>query len=300
MIDLSQLPAPQVVELLDYEVLLAERKVALLAAMPESLRDQIAAVLDLESEPLTKLLEENVLRELLLRQRVNEAAQAGMLAFSRESDLDHLAANFNVERLLISAGDATAVPPVAPTYEADTDLRLRAQQAFEGLSVAGPRAAYVFHSLGADGRVADATAESPAPAEVVVTLLSREGDGTASPELIDIVAAALGDESVRPVGDRVTVQSATIVDYAVDATLYLYPGPEAEPIREAAETRLAAYVATQRRLGRDIRRSALYAALHIEGVQRVELAEPAADVVLDASEAAHCTGYVVAIGGTDE
>ena len=54
------------------------------------------------------------------------------------------------------------------------------------------------------------------------------------------------------------------------------------------------------RLGRDIRRSALFATLHVEGVQRVELQEPAADVVLDETQAAYCTGYAITLGGVDE
>ena len=112
--------------------------------------------------------------------------------------------------------------------------------------------------------------------------------------------AALNDEDVRPVADRVTVQSAQIVDYRVEATLYLYPGPEAEPIRAASEAKLQAFVNTQARLGRDIRKSALYAALHVEGVQRVELAQPTADVVLDKTQAAFCTGYQITVGGSDE
>jgi phage-related baseplate assembly protein len=299
-IDLSRLPAPQVVEHPDFELLLAERKLALVNALPESVRAAIESVLALESEPLTKLLEENTLRELLLRQRVNEAAMAVLLPFSSGTDLDNLVANFQVERLLVSAGDPVAVPPVPPVYESDADLRIRAQAAFEGLSVGGPRAAYEFHARGADGRVADASAESPAPAEVVVTVLSREGDGAASAELLAVVEAALHDEAIRPVGDRLTVQSATIHPYTVEAELYLYPGPESEPILAEAQSRLAAFVGDQRRLGRDIRRSALYAALHVEGVQRVELIEPAADVVLDESQAAHCTGFSVTLGGTDE
>lgn len=299
-IDLSRLPAPQVVELLDFEQLLAERKLALLDALPEALRPAIETVLDLESEPLTKLLEENTYRELLLRQRINEAAMAVLLPLSSGTDLDQLASNFQVTRLTINPGNPAAVPPVPATYESDADLRLRAQQAFEGLSVAGPRAAYEFHARGADGRVADATAVSPTPAHVVVTILSQEGDGTAGADLLAAVDAALHDEAIRPVGDRVTVQSASMQLYTVDAELYLYPGPEAEPILAEAQARLAAFVGDQRRLGRDIRRSALFAALHVEGVQRVELIEPAVDVVLDESQAAHCTGFTVVIGGTDE
>jgi phage-related baseplate assembly protein len=42
----------------------------------------------------------------------------------------------------------------------------------------------------------------------------------------------------------------------------------------AAKASLQKYIASQTRLGRDIRRSAIYAALHVEGVQRVELASP--------------------------
>ncbi|WP_251978564.1 baseplate assembly protein [Salinicola avicenniae] len=299
-IDLSQLPAPAVVESLDYETILAERKAALITLFPADEQADIAATLELESEPLTKLCQENAYRELTWRQRVNEAARSVMLAFSRKTDLDQVAANYNVERLVIDPGDPDAVPPVAPTYESDDDLRLRAQRAFEGLSVAGPRGAYVFHALSADGRVADATAISPAPCEAVVTVLARAGDGTADQALLDVVASALSAEDVRPVGDRLTVQSASIVDYTVDATLYLYPGPEQEPILAAAQSALEAYVTTQRRIGRDIRLSAVYAALHVEGVQRVELAAPAADVVLDETQAAHCTGTSIVIGGSDE
>ncbi|SDK67887.1 baseplate assembly protein [Billgrantia gudaonensis] len=299
-IDLSQLPAPRVVEELDFESVLAERKARLLDLVPASQRTEVEATLELESEPLTKLLEESAYRELVWRQRVNEAAKAVMLAFSEDQDLDNLVANFEVERLMIDPGDPDATPPVPPTYESNTDLRLRAQRAFEGLSVAGPRAAYEYHALSADGRVADATATSPAPAEALVTLLSTEGNGTASAELIGIVDAALSAEHVRPVGDRLTVQSAEIVDYRVEATLYVYPGPEQEPILAAAQAALERYITEQRRLGRDIRLSAIHAALHVEGVQRVELAAPAEDVVLDRTQAAHCTGVEIEIGGSDE
>ncbi|MBB3185770.1 phage-related baseplate assembly protein [Halomonas fontilapidosi] len=299
-INLSQLPAPTIVETLDFEAILAERRQALLDLVPASQRTEVEATLERESEPLTKLLQENAYRELVWRQRVNEAAKAVMLAYSRGDDLDQLVSNFEVERLLIDAGDPDATPPVPPTYESDEDLRLRAQQAWEGLSVAGPRGAYVFHAISADGRVADATAISPSPAEALVTLLSTEGDGTASQDLIDVVDAALSAEDIRPVGDRLTVQSAAITPYTVDATLYVYPGPEQEPILEAAEAALATYITEQRRLGRDIRISAIHAALHVEGVQRVELAAPTADVVLDDTQAAHCTGTTVVIGGSDE
>lgn len=299
-IDLSQLPPPVVVEPLDFETLFNERKEAFIALYPEDEQDVIRRTLSLESEPITMLLEENCYRELLLRQRVNEAARAVMVAYSVGSDLDQLAANFNVERLTITPEDDSVVPPVPAVMESDADLRVRTPQAFEGLSVAGPTAAYEFFGQSADGRVADVSAVSPTPACVTISVLSREGDGTASQELIDIVASALNGEEVRPVADRVTVQAAEIVPYEIDATLYIYPGPESEPVRQASEQKLQAYIADQRRLGRDIRLSAIYAALHVEGVQRVELAQPLADMVLDDTQASNCTGYTITVGGYDE
>ncbi|HBR1254773.1 TPA: baseplate assembly protein [Klebsiella pneumoniae] len=299
-IDLSQLPAPTVVEELDYETLLAERKATLISLYPASEQQAAAKALALESEPIVKLLQENAYRELILRQRINEAAQAVMVAYGIGSDLDQLAANNGVARLITTPADDDAVPPVAAVMESDDDLRQRIPEAFEGMSVAGPVRAYEYHAVTADGRVADASAISPSPAVVVVSVLARDGNGTATAELIASVSAALNDESVRPVGDRLTVQSAQIVEYAIAATLFVYPGPAVEPIRADAETRLQAYITEQRRLGRDIRRSAIYAALHTQGVQRVELAAPLNDVVLDKTQAAYCTGYTITIGGSDE
>ncbi|WP_342221622.1 baseplate assembly protein [Candidatus Fukatsuia endosymbiont of Tuberolachnus salignus] len=299
-LDLSLLPAPQVVEPLDFETLLKQRKAQFIALSPPEQQAAISQTLNYESEPITKLLQENTYRELLLRQRINEAAQATLLAYAKDADLDQIGANYQVKRLILQAANPDVILPLALITENDTDFRLRIQQAFEGLSVAGSTGAYEFHALSADGRVADASAISPSPACVTLTVLSRENNGVASAELLAHVNAALNDENIRPVADRLTVQSATIIDYRIDATLTLYPKPEAEPIRMAAENRLTAYISTQRRLGRDIRLSAIYGALHVKGVQRVELAAPLRDVILDKTQAAWCTGYSLKIGGCDE
>lgn len=294
-IDLSQLPAPDVVEQIDYELILAERKAYAISLWPAAQQAEIAATLELESEPLTKLLQENAYRETLWRQRVNEAALAVMLPFAKGGDLEQIAARFNVQRLTIVPANPNAVPPVVAVMESDDALCERTQMAMEGLSTAGPRNAYIFHARSADGRVADATADSPAPAEAVVTVQSALGNGTATQELLDIVAAYLSDEDRRPVADRLTVQSAAVLNYTVTAVLHLTTvGPEAEPIRAAAEARLVALVSKRRRLGMEVNRSALDAALHIEGVKRVEL--PGwVDIVATLQQAPYCTAYSVTV-----
>ncbi|MEL5381763.1 baseplate J/gp47 family protein, partial [Serratia ureilytica] len=264
-IDLSQLPAPIVVEVLDYEDILAERKATLISLYPEEQREAVARTLSLESEPIVKLLQENAYREVILRQRVNDAAKAVMLAHATGEDLDQLGANFNTPRLVITPADESTIPPTPAVMETDEDYRLRLQDAFEGMSTAGSAGSYRFHARSADGRVADVTAISPSPANVTVTVLSRDGDGTVSPELLQVVRDALNDEDVRPVADRVIVQSAQIAPYVIEAILYLYPGPEVAPILDTANKRLRAYVQNMRRLGRSIRRSSMNAALTVEG-----------------------------------
>ncbi|HIE9457387.1 TPA: baseplate assembly protein [Klebsiella quasipneumoniae subsp. similipneumoniae] len=296
-IDLSQLPQPTIIEALDFEIVLTEVKAVMVAAFPEDQQTAVAAALTLESEPLNIIAQAMAYRELLLRQRINEGAAACMLSHATGDDLDNIAANLDTERLTITAATDTA----DAVTESDEALRLRAQAAFEGMSVAGPSAAYEYFARSASGQVSDARATSPSPAEVVVAVLSTEGDGTASAALLTAVAAAVNDEEVRPLGDRVTVQSAEIVEYDIDATLYLYPGPESEPIINAAMASLKAFLAdNDKKIGRDIVRSAISAALHVQGVQRVVINMPAADLQIDNTQAARNTGYTVDNGGTDE
>ncbi|EOR75789.1 baseplate assembly protein J, partial [Yersinia enterocolitica subsp. palearctica YE-150] len=60
---------------------------------------------------------------------------------------------------------------------------------------------------------------------VTVTVLSREGNGQASAELLSVVEAALNDENTRPVADRVPEQTGRIDDYESDEAPYMHPGP---------------------------------------------------------------------------
>ncbi len=294
-IDLAQLPTPDVVEPIDYEAILAERKAFAISLWPVDKQAEVAATLALESEPLTKLLQENAYRETIWRQRVNEAALAVMLPFAKGADLEQIGARFNVARLIVTPANPSAVPPVAAVMEEDEPLRERIQMAMEGLSTAGPRNAYIFHARSADGRVADASCISPSPAEVTVTVQSALGDGSADADLLATVDAYLSDEDRRPVADRLTVQGAEVLPYSVNAVLYLNTvGPEAEPIRAAAEARGLALVSQRRRLAQEVNRSALDAALHIEGVKRVEL--PGwVDVIATETQAPYCIGFTVTV-----
>lgn len=301
-IDLSLLPAPQVIESLDFEILLAERKAALLALWPEEERAAIGARLALESDPLTKLLQENAYRELTLRQRINDSARSVMLAYATDADLDQLGANppYRVTRLLIDAGDSSAVPPRDPVYESDTEFRRRIALAPEGYTTAGSEMSYLFHALGADPDVLDASPVSPLPGVVTVYVLSRSGDGSADEALLSAVTAALNAETVRPMTDQVNVQSASIVAYSIEAELVIYPGPDASVVLAAAQAAAESYVTAQHAMRRDVTLSGIYAALHQPGVQRVDLTTPTANLVIGTGEASHCTGITLSIAGATD
>lgn len=290
-VDLSKLPVPPVIEVVDYETLLAEMLATLRQYDP-----QFTALV--ESDPAYKILEVCAYYRMLDRQRVNDAARAVMLAYAQGGDLDQLGANMGVARLMLSPGDPDRSIP--PTMESDEDFRRRIQIAPEGFSVAGPEGAYVFHGLSADPRVLDVSATSPSPGDVVVSVLSREGDGTASPEVLAAVEAALTAESVRPMTDHVIVQSATIKPYTISAEIFTFAGPDSSVVMAEAQARIERFVVEQHRLGRNVQRSAIFAALHAEGVQNVILSQPNVSIDVDRDEAAYCTGITITHGGIGE
>ena len=299
-IDLTQLPAPSVVEVLDFEAILSTRKAHLVSLLPEAERAAVTALLELESEPATKLLEENAYQETILRNRVNEAGKAVMLAFALDGDLDQLGANVNVARLVITPANPNALPPVAAVMEDNDAYRLRIQEAPDGLSVAGPKASYEFHARSSDGRVKGASATSPAPASVTVTVLANDATGIASAELLATVARALNAEEVRPLGDRLSVQAAQVIDYQIEATLFIGVGPEVPILLDAARANAVRVSQPRRPLGHSIYRSACSAAVHVEGVRKVVLTSPAADIELNATQAARCTAIKLNVVVLDE
>ena len=113
-VDLSRLPAPQLIEAPDYESILS----AMLARL-QTLDPAFDALV--ESDPAMKILQVCAWFVLLERQRVNEAARGCMVAFAIGSDLDHLGALFGVARLEVTPADPES--GAAAVMESDTSGR---------------------------------------------------------------------------------------------------------------------------------------------------------------------------------
>jgi len=272
-IDLSKLPAPDVIETLDFETLLTNYINDFVARNPNY------ATL-LESDPAIILMQVVAYREMLLRARINEAAKANMLAYATKGDLDNLAAFFGVERL---------------EDETDERLRKRTQLALEGFSTAGPVGAYIFHSLSASNEVKSVSVKSPNPGEVLVTILSNIGDGTVGQELIDAVLAKLNEDDIRPLTDLVSVQGAEIINYQVEAVITVYSGPSSAVVETEANDALQKFISDRHEIGRVIAISGIYDALHVDGVKKVELISPLVDVETTNEQAPYCTNISISV-----
>lgn len=297
VVNLSQLPAPNVVEPLDFESILTAILNDFYARMAEAGQEFTALV---ESDPAYKLAEVAAYRELLVRQRVNESAVAVMLAYATGADLDQLGANVNVARLVRIPADDTTVPPTPAVMESDEDFRARIQLSPEAYTTAGSEGSYIFHALGADADVKDVQAISPTPGVVTVYVLSRSGDGTAAQTLLDKVDATLSAETVRPMTDQVGVQTASIVNYQITAELVMYPGPDSNVVLQASRDAITAYAESVRRIGYDVTLSGIYAALHQPGVQSVNLTSPATALEIGDGEASFATAITVTVAGATD
>ena len=302
MIDMSTVAPPDVVQPIDFEAVLADLKVEMLARLPA-----LADVLELESEPITKLLQLMAYREVLLRQRVNEAARAVMVAYAVAGDLEQIGANYGVTRL---------------PGETDLRLRHRVQQAFNRLAAAGPAEAYRQHALGVSADISDVQVFSEAPGRVTVSVLAlaRVPAAEASPDqaaagqalfgastvpgmvntiqpnggpLLLQVLAALNAENVRPLTDHVVVRAPRAIAYTVDAVLEVLPGPDPERVRARRNAALLAYLRSCQTQGTDVTRAGITAALVEPAVKDVRLAAPLANVVVGAGEIAVCIGSSV-------
>jgi phage-related baseplate assembly protein len=377
LIDLSKLPPPRLIEELDYGTILAEMRNKLRELLPEW------TGYELESDPANKVLEVAAYREMLLRQRVNEAARGVMVAFATGSDLDHLAAFYPETRLpgalstfaaTMKLSAALAVSVTIPEDyrivakngavearlmesvtipadsaagtgrfevvkpagaegngldfsagwdaitplpfvvrieqtetshggsdpESDEDFRLRARESLHRYSTAGAWGAYRYLAKSADARIKDVEAWSPLPGHVTVAVLSSEGDGAADEAMLRRVEAKLSSEDARPGTDWVAVTGAEIAAYEVLVNLEMYPGVAGEPPAAEAQRRVEAKAAELHGLGKDVTRTALIAAAHVEGVKRVTLIQPAADIAVGRHQAAWCAGVTVGSEIADE
>jgi len=271
-INLSAMAAPDIIEAIDFEVILQELVADLVARYPD-----ISGYIDLESEPARMLLETFAYRETILRARINDASRAVLLASATGNDLDHVGALFQTPRMQVEGVGGLE-------DESDARYRLRLQLAPDAFSVAGPEGAYRFHALSVAPWARDVLAFSPKPGVVRVVVLRVGAEPRPTNDELRTVFAYLAGPSIRPLTDVVQVVAPQVRKVDIRAELTLYPGPDSSIVTTAATTALTQWLEQNRMLGMNLRRSAIYAKLHQEGVHSVNLLSPAEDMVLSEQE----------------
>ncbi|WP_336800661.1 baseplate assembly protein [Kaistia sp. MMO-174] len=273
-IELSSLPAPAVIETLDFETLFGAFRSAFEGLMPDY---DVGA---LETDPAMIAGQAFGWERLKDRARVNDAARSVMLAFARGSDLDQLAAHYGVERVVLVPATSTA-PAV---LEDDARFRTRVQLAPEAMATTGTRGAYIFHALAADPAISDIGLIVPRPGEVhVIIMAGATGEPTST--TVDSVRARLTRDDIKPLTDAVVVRAVGMVPYSVAATLEIARGPDPALIRQQAVASLRAYAASRQRVGAFVAVSGLHASLSVPGVQRVRLLQWSQDLTVGLDQA---------------
>lgn len=294
-VDLSTLPAPEVIESLVFETIVAEIKADVIARYPAA-----AEVIDLESEPIVKLIEAFAYREMNVRARYNDEAKSLLLAWATDATLDHIGTTYYQEsRLVVTPADNTTIPPTAAVMETDDDYRQRLALKPESWSTAGPRDAFKFHAISADGQIKDASVTSPQGGTTQIYVLTRTGTGIPDATQLATVSGAVNGETVRPLSEEVLVSAPTIVNYALDISLTLFAGPSTEVVTAAVRSALETFAANSHRLDNDIIKSAIDAAAHVAGVKKVVINSPAADILCTKAQAPWCTGITVTVAAIE-
>lgn len=273
-INLALFPPLDVVKQVDHEAIIADvvERAGLENASP--------------SDPAFRVTLANSYREMLLRQDANEQALGLILAYATGSELDHIGVTYYQH--------PDGSPVIRLVGESNDDYRARLQKSPEGLSVAGPDGAYEYHARSAHPDVKGVAVDSPAPVEVVLSILSHSGTGEPSQSVLDAVMAYI--EPFRPMTDKVSVVGATVQSYQITASLFIKHGPDPELVRKNAEVRLLAYVADQHKLNGRVVESGVHAALTLEGVEEVRLTGWN-DIICNKQQAPFCSNVSVTIGG---
>ena len=163
--------------------------------------------------------------------------------------------------------------------EADDRLRQRIKLAPTQFSSAGSRGSYKYHALTADPSIIDVAVVSPSPIRVDVYPLTSEG--LPSAELLNKVTTAISDEKVRPLTDDARVEIPETVGYDIQANVTILSTADSQAIDNQLQAAGELFAAQKRlKLGLDIVRSQIIAALSLDGVYSVDLIQPATDIEL--------------------
>lgn len=279
-IDISRLPPPLVLESINYEIILGEFRTRFLsvwnaarAGDPSLPTYDVGA---LETDPVAIVAQAWSYLRMLDRVRVNDAVRALLAALATGSDLDALAANQGVQRLVVTPANGD----IAAVMETDARLLTRYLASFDRAS-AGSADLYRYLALTAWPACHDVAVYGFAVhgrrGDVDVVLTGPGGRAPTSDEML-AVRAAINAPGVRPESVAVTIIGATRAVYDVELSIRIPGGPDPSLVVEEVAARVRALTAARLRIGAEIPVGAITGAAYGPSVEYVALAQPAADL----------------------
>jgi len=201
---------------------------------------------------------------------------------------------------LLTAANTDATVGGADT-ETDDQLRERIRLAPAAFSTAGSRGAYQYWAKTASVLIVDVAVIQPTPGTVKILPLMADGTETPTP-ILNLVASACNDETVRPLTDTVLVESPTISAYDIELEIVIFNGLDADTVLAEVTAQVEAYKANRaRRLGQDITIDQIKAAaLLADKVYSVDVIQPAADLILGETEVGICGTVTITITDTTD
>lgn len=185
--------------------------------------------------------------------------------------------------------------------ETDEDLKNRIFNMPYSYSTAGSVGAYEYYTRLADPTISDVYVTSNNPGDVDIYIVA-DGGMLPSQTLMDKVAAALDDKTIRPLTDHVQVHSPGVKSFNVNFTYYIPESAEANVTQVQTDVELAVeqYVNWQSaKIGRDIIPSKLIQLVMAAGAKRVEVVSPVYTEVGE-TELAVVSGVSAVYGGAED
>ncbi|MBA4269669.1 MAG: baseplate assembly protein [Methylobacterium sp.] len=296
VIDLSRLPAPAIIQVVDNEALIAQFHAAFALEWAQArLIDPSLPTYDVEQirgDPIQIAHRAVAYLRLLDRQAVNDGFKATVPAFSFGADLDHVVSRAGIARLvLVPANAETGTPAV---MESDAALLRRYLLGYRR-PAAGSTQRYLYEAWTAWPQMGDCrvngrrTHGRRGDMDIVIT---GPGGRLPTSEERDLVRDAVLRDEVTPEGLDAIVLLARRQEYQVEQVIEVPRGPDPALLETDAEARIRAVADLRTSIGGEVPAELLAGAAYGPNIIRVRDLAPV-ELAPDPYAVPVCTGITV-------
>jgi phage-related baseplate assembly protein len=280
-----------VLEKIDVEGILAQR-MGRLKTLWAGYDPPAAAQYDVENlefDPIKINQEVCAYFELLVRDRVNQAARSITLAYAIGTDLEAIATRY--------PGGVPRLP-----NESDDRYRRRIWLSPNTLSPHGTAEAYEFWALSAMPELRDVTAIRSVqfdyyPTILITCLKEPPDDPRPTDEELVQVRAYIQSLSRQGLTDVISINAPKIREITYKIAVWLYPGTVQDQTMSKIVLNLSNLINDQFWLGHDHSHTAIHAACRLTGVHHIDIEQPTDDVFVPLDWVVKVTSVTVRFAG---